>query len=83
MLGLLLAGGSLQLSKTTMHVVHMVVTHAGGYCWHDALCQPNPSRSAYTPGGGGRQPGAASHVNRDTAYVTVCLHVCHLGSNLQ
>ena len=37
-------------------------TNAGGYCWHEALCQPNPSRSAYTPGGGGRQPGAALRI---------------------
>ena len=34
----------------------------GGFCWHEALCQPNPSRSAYTPGGGGRQPGAALRI---------------------
>ena len=39
----------------------------GGYCWHDSLCHRNPSRSAYTPGGGGRQPGAA--LRKETHYM--------------
>ena len=42
--------------------VEVVAVTEGGYCWHEALCQPNPSRSAYTPGGGGRQPGAALRI---------------------
>ena len=45
----------------------------GGFCWHEALCQPNPSRSAYTPGGGGRQPGAALRIETQYMQMSTCM----------
>ena len=45
----------------------------GGYCWHDSLCRRNPSRSAYTPGGGGRQPGAALRIETQYMQMFDCM----------